>query len=273
MKLRKVFSSLMALGLMTTIAACGNDSGESAKPANGDNIEENTENTGAEAPAGEEAADFENQTSDDTLVVGVEEINGDFVGGWTNNKTDVKARRYMGIEGSNGYSTVVQDEGGQWVENMTVLKESPETVENEDGSQTTTYKIKEDLKFSDGEPIKAHHYIFGSLLESHPEYQVVTGSTSIGSDAVAGYKEYFAGDKDTFDGFELVDDYTFKVTIGADYLPYFEEASLRGFGPMPAHAITDNLEVAPDGKKLVATEGYEVTEEDKIGRASCRERV
>ena len=145
------------------------------------------------------------------LYTSVEEINGDFIGGWTNNKTDVKARRYMGIEGNNGYSTVVQDEGGQWVNNMTILEKEPEIVTNEDGSETTTFTIKKDLKFSDGSPITAKNYVFGPLLSSHPAYQVVTGSTNIGADTIKGYEEYHNGDKDFLDGLELVDDYTLSL--------------------------------------------------------------
>ena len=131
----------MALGLMTTIAACGGGENKDQTTDTKDNQgqetqtegEANQEGENAEgevAEGGESVEDFEKQTTDDTLVVGVEDINGDFIGGWTNNKTDVKARRYMGIEGNNGYSTIVQDEGGQWVNNMTVLEKEPETVEN-----------------------------------------------------------------------------------------------------------------------------------------------
>lgn len=274
MKIKKVFSSLMALGLMTTIAACGGGENKDQTTDTKDNQgqetqtegEANQEGENAEgevAEGGESVEDFEKQTTDDTLVVGVEDINGDFIGGWTNNKTDVKARRYMGIEGNNGYSTIVQDEGGQWVNNMTVLEKEPEIVQNEDGSETTTFTIKKDLKFSDGEPITAKNYLFGPLLSSHHSYQVVTGSTNIGADTIKGYEEYFNGNKDFLEGLELVDDYTFKATISADYLPYFEADSLRGYGPFPIHAITENLTVSEDGKKLVAKEGYEVTEEDK----------
>ena len=265
MKIKKVFSSLMALGLMTTIAACGGgDKADQATDADPNQGQE-TPAEGQERQEGAEESveNFAKQTSDDTLVVGVEEINGDFIGGWTNNKTDVKARRYMGIEGNNGYSTVVQDEAGQWVNNMTILEKEPEIVTNEDGSETTTFTIKKDLKFSDGSPITAKNYVFGPLLSSHPAYQVVTGSTNIGADTIKGYEEYHNGDKDFLDGLELVDDYTFKATISSDFLPYFESAALRGYGPFPFHAITDNLTVSEDGKKLVAKEGYQVTDQDK----------
>lgn len=272
MKIKKVFSSLMALGLMTTIAACGGGENNDQADTNdnqGQEVEtEGEETTEGEMPeegeeGGESVEDFDIQTSDDTLVVGVEEINGDFIGGWTNNKTDVRARKYMGIEGNNSYSTVVQDETGQWVNNMTVLEKEPETVVNEDGSETTTFTIKKDLKFSDGEPITAKHYLFGPLLESHNSYQVVTGSTSIGFDTLKGYEDYFNGDKDFIEGLEYVDDYTFKATVSSDFLPYYEVESLRSYGPFPVHAVSENLTVSEDGKKIVVKDGYEVTEEDK----------
>lgn len=272
MKIKKVFSSLMALGLMTTIAACGGGENNDQADTNdnqGQEVEtEGEETTEGEMPeegeeGGESVEDFDIQTSDDTLVVGVEEINGDFIGGWTNNKTDVRARKYMGIEGNNSYSTVVQDETGQWVNNMTVLEKEPETVVNEDGSETTTFTIKKDLKFSDGEPITAKHYLFGPLLETHNSYQVVTGSTSIGFDTLKGYEDYFNGDKDFIEGLEYVDDYTFKATVSSDFLPYYEVESLRSYGPFPVHAVSENLTVSEDGKKIVVKDGYEVTEEDK----------
>ncbi len=281
MKMKRIFSSLMALGLASTLVACGggetktddaknNDTG--AEDQTTDQATEGEDKTTDQATEGEdqnaaednsaELENFEKQTSDDTLVVGVGEFNGDFLQGWTNNTTDVKARRYMGIEGNNGYKTVVQDESGAWVNNMTVLAEEPSTEKNEDGSETTTFKIKEGLKFSDGVDIKAVNYLFHVLLQADKDYATVTGSTDPGADSIKGYNAFKAGDTDVLEGLELVDDYTFKVTIDKDYLPYYEEASLKSVGAYPIHAVTENLEVAPEGNKLVAKEGYEVTEED-----------
>ena len=265
--MKRVFSSLMALGLAATLVACG---GDKAKDAKDKPAEESKDNK--EAPAnGEEAKDdkaeldsFDKQTSDDTIVIGaVQEFNGDFLQGWTNNSMDVKARRFLGIEGNNGYSTVVQDEAGQWVNNTAVLKEEPKTVKNADGSETTTYKIKEDLKWSDGTPINADDYLFGSLLHTYPSYQLVTGSTSIGDDPLMGYEAYKSGKKDTFDGLKKIDDHTFSVTVDASFLPYYEEAALRAYSPYPIYAVTDNLALSKEGNKIVAKEGYKPTEEDK----------
>ena len=268
MKMKRVFSSLMALGLASTLVACGGGENKDDKTDNKDadtKTEDKTEGEAAEGTEGEDqsAEDFESQTSDDTLVVGLGELNGDFLGGWTNNAGDVKVRRYMGIEGNNGYQTVVQDEGGEWVNNKAVLAEDPKSEDNEDGSKTVTFKLKDGLKWSDGEPVTADDYLFASLLHTHPEYSKLTGSTNIGHDSAKGYEAYKKGDSDVFEGLEKVDDLTFKVTIDASFLPYYEEAALLAQDPLPMHALSENLAVSKEGNKLVAKDGYTPTEEDK----------
>ena len=268
MKMKRVFSSLMALGLASTLVACGGGENKDNKTDNKDadtKTEDKTEGEAAEGTEGEDqsAEDFESQTADDTLVVGLGELNGDFLGGWTNNAGDVKVRRYMGIEGNNGYQTVVQDEGGEWVNNKTILAEDPKSEENADGSKTVTFKLKDGLKWSDGEPVTADDYLFGSLLHTHPEYSKLTGSTTIGHDSAKGYGAYKKGESDVFEGLEKVDDLTFKVTIDASFLPYYEEASLLAQAPLPMHALSENLAVSKEGNKLVAKDGYTPTEEDK----------
>ena len=269
MKMKRVFSSLMALGLMATLVACG-----------GDNAKKDSADTSKDAPAedkkddkaeGEDLSDkdkadldnFQKQTADDTLVVGTSEMSGDFYQGWTNNSYDVKVRRYIGTEGNNAYATVVQDPNGEWQNNMTVLEKEPETVKNKDGSETTTFTIKKDLKFSDGHPVTADNFLFESLLNSHHDYIPVTGSTLIGNESFDGYDAYFKGESKEFKGLEKVDDYTFKITIAASFLPYYEIDALRALSAFPIHAISDNLVVAPNGKSLAVKEGYKVTDDDK----------
>ena len=268
MKMKRVFSSLMALGLASTLVACGGGENKDDKTDNKDadtKTEDKTEGEAAEGTEGEDqsAEDFESQTSDDTLVVGLGELNGDFLGGWTNNTGDVKVRRYMGIEGNNGYQTVVQDESGEWVNNKTILAEDPKSEENADGSKTVTFKLKDGLKWSDGEPVTADDYLFASLLHTHPEYSKLTGSTNIGHDSAKGYEAYKKGDSDVLEGLEKVDDLTFKVTIDASFLPYYEEAALLAQAPLPMHALSENLAISKEGNKLVAKDGYTPTEEDK----------
>ncbi len=132
-----------------------------------------------------------------------------------------------------------------------------------DDNKTYTFSLRDDVKWSDGEPVTADDYLFGSLLHTHPEYSKLTGSTTIGHDSAKGYEAYKKGESDVFEGLEKVDDLTFKVTIDASFLPYYEEASLLAQAPLPMHALSENLAVSKEGNKLVAKDGYTPTEEDK----------
>ena len=284
MKMKRVFSSLMALGLATTLVACGGDT-DSAKKSKDDSKTkdsatedkkddsqdaDNADDKTADGKEGEQNAadqkeleDFDAQTSDDTIVLGIGEFSGDFLQGWQNNISDIQIRRLLGIEGNNGYRTVVQDETGAWVNNKAVLEEDPKVTDNEDGSRTYTYKIKKGLKWSDGKEITADDYLYDSLIYSHPSFIPVTGSTRIGSDALKGYEDYHLGKSDTFEGLKKIDDYTFESTIDSSFLPYYEEVSLAALDPLPLHVVSENLVLNEEGNKLVAKDGYEPSEEEK----------
>lgn len=297
MKMKRIFSSLMALGLATSLAACsGGDNTEKQEDVKKEESQSSEETTNEETDNSEstdestdtdensddenkdeedkegmsdddqkEIADFDNVTADDTLVIGTSPMNGDFFEGWANNSYDVIVRQLIGTQGTNAYNTAVVDDAGQWQDNMTVLAEDPKEVENEDGSKTITYKLNEDLKWSDGEPVTADDYLFYSLLFSDANYSKVSGATTVGKDALKGYGAFHDpnSDVDEFEGLEKIDDYTFSVTIDSSFLPYYEESYLSQQSPFPMHAVTDNLDISENGKKLVAKEGYEVTEEDK----------
>ena len=278
----------MALGLATTLAACGGstdsatstDSTEEnkAEETTDEKVEENADDKAeenkeddktAENAEGEEGAEsqaelenFEAQTSDDTLVIGSPEFSGDFFEGWQNSAYDVTIRKLLGIEGSNGFKTMIVDENGEWLENSAVLEGEPETTDNEDGSKTYTFKIKPGLKWSDGEELTADDYIFYSLLFTHPEFMPLTGSVNPGDLFGKGKEAYHSGESDTFEAVEKVDNHTFKYTIDAEQLPYYYEKYLAARPAFPMHAVSENLAVSEDGKKLVAKDGYEPSEEE-----------
>lgn len=290
MKMKKVFSSLMALGLATTLTACGGstdsattstDSTEEnkAEETTDEKVDENADDKAeeenkeddktADNAEGEEDAEsqaelenFEAQTSDDTLVIGSAEFSGDFFEGWQNSAYDAAIRKLLGIEGSNGFKTMIVDENGEWLANSAVLEGEPETTDNEDGSKTYTFKIKPGLKWSDGEELTADDYIFYSLLFTHPEFMPLTGSVNPGDLFGKGKEAYHSGESDTFEAVEKVDDYTFKYTIDAEQLPYYYEKYLASRSAFPMHAVSENLAVSEDGKKLVAKDGYEPSEEE-----------
>lgn len=271
MKIKKVFSSVMALGLSLTLASCGGSDTDSLNPS--EDVQTSKESTDEKADSQEENEldqdakedldNFESQTSNDTLVVGVGSMNGDFIQGFGNDANDVKTRRLLGIEGNNGFTTYVQDENGQWQWNKAVLAEEPTSVNNDDGSMTVTFKLKDDVKWSDGEPLTADDFLFLTLLQSDYNYISMTGSLQIGDDGLVGYEAFHNNDSNELEGLEKIDDYSFSVTIDAKELPYFDVQSLSNEGARPLHHIAPNLQVAENGKSLQVKDGYEVTEQDK----------
>ena len=138
MEIKRVFSSAMALALSMTLAACGNNNNDTNKNDDTSNkTKEETSTTDEKSSTdsdkdssdtdkneGDEEAikDFENVTDDDTLVIGVDNLGGDFIQGYANNENDVKARRFMGIEGNNGFTSHYVDEAGQWHWNPATLE-------------------------------------------------------------------------------------------------------------------------------------------------------
>ncbi|MDY6018342.1 MAG: ABC transporter substrate-binding protein, partial [Anaerococcus sp.] len=256
MKVKRIFSSVMALGLVVTLAACGGKDSNKGS-ATGSASTEGSQ-TGADATSVDK---FESVTSDDTLVIGVSSIGGDFIQGFANSTNDVKIRQLMGIQGNTGYGTYVQDEQGAWVWNKAVLAEEPKTKDNEDGSKTVTYKLKEGLKWSDGKPVTSDDYIWKTLMLSSPSYSLVTGSTEIGADSAKGYEAYHSGKTDALEGIKKIDDLTFEAVIDASFLPYYEEESLKAFDLRPMHLEAPNLII--DVNKVAVNPDYKLTDEDK----------
>lgn len=261
----------MALGLSLTLASCGGSDTDSVNPSEDvqtskestDESTDSQEENDLDQDAKEDLDNFESQTSNDTLVVGVGSMNGDFIQGFGNDANDVKTRRLLGIEGNNGFTTYVQDENGQWQWNKAVLAEEPTSVNNDDGSMTVTFKLKDDVKWSDGEPLTADDFLFLTLLQSDYNYISMTGSLQIGDDGLVGYEAFHNNQVDELEGLEKIDDYSFSVTIDAKELPYFDVQSLSNEGARPLHYIAPNLQVAENGKRLEVKDGYEVTESDK----------
>lgn len=93
------------------------------------------------------------------------ELSGDWVPYWTNNAADYDVYQMV-----MGYGTVDMTFGGEYVVNTAVV-DKHEVTENEDGSKTYTWTIKDGLTYADGSPITAYDYVAGILLWSSPQVQ------------------------------------------------------------------------------------------------------
>ena len=226
---RKVIAVLLA-GTMAAglLAGCG---GSEKDTSASDSKTDAPAEDGAEASDDAEADDAEGEVaySNKQVVVGdLTETSGDYTPMWTNNASDYAVYKMI-----TGMETVTHDADGKWLINETVVEKSEET-ENEDGSKTWTFTIKDGLKFSDGSPVTAENYVGYFLLWGSDE--IIVGKEACNAVAssvqyVKGFDKYSAGESDTLEGVHLIDDKTFSVTIDAKYLPYYYGPALAGANP------------------------------------------
>ena len=181
---------------------------------------------------------------------------------------------------TTGYSTLMTDTTGTYVYNMKALAEEPTVEEHEDGSKTYTIKIRNDLKFSDGSAITAKNYIAATLANS-TEVAVAAGGTGSAGQVLAGYDNFKAytganageaqkdkDGKDTgvvaakyFEGVKLIDDYTFSVTVVAEYAQYYYAYTYAGFSPDPmALYLGENDIIVDENGSCGIADGFYATE-------------
>ncbi|MBU1144791.1 MAG: ABC transporter substrate-binding protein [Firmicutes bacterium] len=186
-----------------------------------------------------------------TLVVGVPEMNGEFMFGFGNSSYDNYVRSLI-----YGYGTYASTPTGEIVLNDTVVTDLA-TATDVDGNKTYTFTLAEDLLWSDGEAIMADDFVFAILFNSSIDW-INAGATSASGEGLLGYDAYrdpVDGDEEPLDssigvpfaGVKLLGDYEFSLTIDAAELPYFYETLYVSYGPMPMHVL------AADGATITST--------------------
>ena len=158
----------------------------------------------------------EEGSADNILTVGTPEMNGDFIDGFGSSSYD----EWIKIMIHGFCSTYEVTNAGQYVLNEQVV-EKLDTAEDEAGNKVYTFKLWEDLKWSDGTPITAKDYVFALLWKASDEWVTAGASSNVG-ECLVGYEAYLGGETDVFAGVKLIDDYTFSVAIAAENLPYYQ---------------------------------------------------
>ena len=168
----------------------------------------------------------------------------------------------------NGLETVSTTKEGGYEFNSTVVKEHTE-VDNEDGTRTYTITIYDDLKFSDGSAITAKNYLVFPLVFSSPVAVAAAGKDHQSGKSILGFKTFNtydgtegSGTKE-FAGLRLIDDYTFSITIDAEYLPYFYAIAYAGVTPYYLSAWIGDADIKDDGDGAYLTEEFYAKEGDK----------
>ncbi len=109
-----------------------------------------------------------------------------------------------------------------------------------------TFTLKEDLFWSDGSPMTAQDYVFSVLMQSSTQMKEQGADIST-YDRILGWEAFSAGETDTFEGVELIDEQTFSMMIAAEYLPDFYEMSNVWVQPCPVAVCAPGCEVKDDG--------------------------
>ncbi len=118
----------------------------------------------------------------------------------------------------SGLAKWAQDDAGKLVIVADAAEELVEGVENEDGTVTYTYTLKEGLTWSDGQPLKASDFVFSWNRAASP---ALAADYNYMLDVVKGYAEMWETDEsgevflnpDAKLAVEATDDRTLVVTI------------------------------------------------------------
>ena len=161
-----------------------------------------------------------------------------------------------------GISKWAQDAEGKLVIAPDVAEELPEGVENEDGTVTYTYTLREGLKWSDGEPLTAGDFVFAWNRAA---------SAALGADygymmeVIDGYAEVSAANDDGTPvnpdaklNVEAPDDRTLVVTL-SNSVPYWNELlAFPVYFPVREDVVADEA-WATDPSTYVSNGAYTLT--------------
>ena len=220
--------------------------------------------------------DWSSEKEDDSIILGSStELSGQFrVPAFGKNSPGSSDNDIGGL--TTGLSTVETTKEGGYTWNDTVVASHEEAID-EEGKLTYTIKIKDDLKFSDGSAVTAKDYIASTLASLTPVYTEAASRESSGRTIVGWEKAYqlYTGPDSTegvkeLAGIHLIDEYTFSITVPAEYSNYFYKITYGAFSATPAAAfLGEGVEIKDDGNGCyLSDEFYAKDEEGKYVQAA-----
>ena len=192
-KLILLLALLMVMSLF--LAACGTDEDPVDEDENGEAVEdENGED--------DEGDDEEEQATGErggTLKFGAHETAGEFNPIYYNTAYDNYVVQLVFS------SLLTKDPDDEWIPEIAM-----DFPEISDDGRVITYTLKEDIVFSDGEPLTAEDVVFTFQAIADPSYVGRFGSVVEG---IEGYRAYRDGEDEDGFGVVALDDYTVEFTF------------------------------------------------------------
>lgn len=122
-------------------------------------------------------------------------------------------------------------------ENFMLSQEGMATFDFDQDAKTITITLKDDLKWSDGEPLTTEDVLYSYEVIGSPDYTGVRYGSDFSN--IVGMEEYHAGNADTISGIKVTDD----KTISIEYVEVNPSILQSGGGiwsyPMPKHQLKD----------------------------------
>ena len=242
MKKKKLLSALLAGVMAVTLTACGSNSASTEGSAASGSV--STTSGSTSTASGSTSSEEAKPVDGGQIIIGDQtQSNGDIYPYWTNNVSDNSVYRL-----TSGYDTIVVDKNGKFVVDPQVVKEKTDT-KNADGTVTTTFKLQEDLKWSNGEAIKAKDYVFRLLYFSSPALVEMGATDNTEGSKLVGFADYNSGKTKVFKGVRLLGEYEFSVTINKDYLPnYYQDALATASAGYMKGWLPADYDIKDDGK-------------------------
>lgn len=204
--MKKTKWSLLALlfSVLLVLAACNGGDDEPAKESEGAE-----EDTGTETDA---------KTADELFTLAVENSE-EAVEGGTLRVAMVKDEPFQGIFNWELYEDAYDADLMNWAsnvlfeydENFMIKDTGLATLDVDQDNNKVTVKIREGVKWSDGEPFTIDDVILPYLIIGHPDYTGVRYDTQFQN--IVGAEEYNAGTADTISGLKKIDDHTLEISF------------------------------------------------------------
>lgn len=212
--------------------------------------------------------DWTSEKEDNSIIMGnTTDLSGKFryaaFGGTNPGAADLDVQNL-----STGLEIVATTKEGGFEWNPTVVKSHEETM-NEDGTRTYTVTIYDDLKLSDGTPVTVKNYVVFPMVFSSPVAVAAAGKDHQSGMTLEGFKTF-----NTYDGTEgsgtkelaglrMIDDYTYSITVSADYANYFYAISYAGLSAYDVSLWIGDADVKDDGNGVYFTDDFYAKEGDK----------
>jgi len=206
-KMKKGFTSLMGLGFLALLAACGTGGADDTAPTTNENGNGNGEVT--EAP---------NTTDDGVRIFSVDEFNqvtsntdAPIEGGILNFGIGMDTA-FPGILHANFNqfavdATIMEFFAGQLIgidENYMITQDGAATWEVSEDGTTFTFTIRDNVFWHDGEPVTAQDWVFSHEVLAHPDYNGVRfGPNQMN---IVGMQEFVDGEADHIAGLRILDE-------------------------------------------------------------------